>query len=99
VFGAAAPVALRTLQLARFESSSQGTFEARVSGRATLGYIGATLIDSSLLSRRMFVVNRALIVMAIATGRTQDVNDPDGPSGGVAGPYTGSFTSWVPSPR
>jgi hypothetical protein len=31
-----------------------------------------------------------------ATRGTQDVNDPSGPWTCVAGPYTGSFTSWVP---
>jgi hypothetical protein len=30
------------------------------------------------------------------TRGTQDVNDPERPTGRVAGPDTGSFTSWVP---
>jgi len=40
--------------------------------------------------------NRRRIFAAKQTRGTQDVNDPEQPVGRVAGPYTGSFTSWVP---
>jgi len=67
-------------QALRFDASKRRTSEHRSHMRSSTRVIGR--------AARIFATN--------AARGTQDVNDPEQPSGCVAGPYTGSFTSWVP---
>jgi len=51
---------------------------------------------SRLATLRNLAAIAPFIGSMTATRGTQDVNDPERPSGRIAGPEAGSFTSWVP---